>query len=47
MTKSYCDRCNEEILDLPFILKAGSKSYDLCQDCKKKFEDYMKMETFK
>lgn len=44
-TRNFCDRCGDEILAMPFILKAGSESYDLCPECKQKFEQYMTADT--
>lgn len=41
--KTFCDRCNKEIIGMPYTVAAGMKeSYDLCQDCKEAFIAFMK-----
>lgn len=48
MTRNYCDRCSKEIEGLPFPpfpLTAGAKKMDLCNDCKREFEEFMRHDT--
>lgn len=45
-TRSFCDRCGDEIQGVAYVIKAGVKeNYDLCQECRKKFEQYMTADT--
>lgn len=48
MTKTFCDRCKTEIKNRntvhTFDFKGGEWYGDLCDDCYKAFESFMKME---
>lgn len=45
--KNFCDRCTQEIIGIPFTLSSGMKdTFDLCQDCRNKFTEFMKGAEF-
>lgn len=41
-SRSFCDRCGQEIQAMLFKVKAGVKEYDLCEKCKEAFELFLK-----
>lgn len=46
-TRQYCDRCNEEITGMSYVIVANARDrFDLCPTCKKKFDAFLKGADF-